>query len=119
MVPLNELEIQELRHTTTLRELDSLGQSRAAAYLRSVEKAAKMRQRGVPEDTAINHFFEIGDMVKLKRHAKSKFEFRWKGPYHIVGLGHAGVYSLMAPDGRQLDTPVDQRDLLSILIYNV
>ena len=26
-------------------------------------------------------------MVKLKNHGKTKFEFNWKGPYHIVGFG--------------------------------
>jgi transposase InsO family protein len=33
MLPLSELELQDLRQSITLRELDSLGQSRAAAYL--------------------------------------------------------------------------------------
>ena len=57
------------------------------------------------------HFFEEGDMVKIKHHDKKKFEFKWRGPYHIVRLGHPGTYWIMSPRGEVMDTPVNQRDL--------
>ncbi|KAH9274702.1 hypothetical protein BASA83_002899 [Batrachochytrium salamandrivorans] len=50
-------------------------------------------------------------MVKLKHHAKTKFQFDWKGPYHIVDVGFPGTYWLMDPQGRRFDSTVNERDL--------
>ena len=109
MVPLDELEQQEAREEFTIRELANLGQDRASAYLQSVQQAKKIAQEIPPDEDS--HFFTVGDMVKMKHHAKSKFEYSWKGPYHIVALGHPGTYFLIKPDGQRLDSTVNQRDL--------
>ena len=58
-----------------------------------------------------DHYFSEGDMVKLKHYGKTKFEFKWKGPYHVVRLGHPGTYWIMSPLGDVLQSTVNQRDL--------
>ncbi len=70
-----------------------------------------MRERTSDAKDAPDHYFALNDWVKLKHHAKTKFEFKWKGPYYVVRLGNPGVYYLMEPSGRMLDAPVNQRDL--------
>lgn len=111
MVPFDQQEIRDETLGFMARELRELGQDRAASYFRSVRQAERMAAAGGEEAPEARHFFDVGDMVKLKHHAANKFEFKWKGPYHIVRLGTPGVYYLMEPTGRQLDTPVNQKDL--------
>lgn len=111
MIPLDELERKEANLEFTIRELEDLGHHRAAAYIKSLAQAEKMKQRNEGNQDAPEHYFEIGDMVKMKHHTRTKFEFRWKGPYHIVELGPPGTYRLMDPRGRQLDSLINQRDL--------
>jgi hypothetical protein len=107
MSPLSSLEQLEINNEFTARELDQLGQERAASYHRSVAQARRMETSRPTGDTTTHHF-EIGDWVKLKNFDKGKFEFRWKGPYSIVELGHPRTYWLMAPDGRRLDSTVNE-----------
>lgn len=113
MTNLDDLELDELRNNITIRELEELGQHRASAYFRSLQQVDKMLKNSKPQPDASNatHFFEEGDMVKMKHHDKKKFEFQWKGPYHIVRLGHPGTYWVMSPRGEVLDSSVNQRDL--------
>ncbi|KAH9270984.1 hypothetical protein BASA83_006941 [Batrachochytrium salamandrivorans] len=51
---------------------------------------------------------EVGDMVKMKHHERLKLEFRWKGPYHVVDVGHPGTYWIMTPQGLRLPNAVNQ-----------
>ncbi|KAH6597129.1 hypothetical protein BASA50_004670 [Batrachochytrium salamandrivorans] len=51
------------------------------------------------------------DMVKMKHHERLKLEFRWKGPYHVVDVGHPGTYWIMTPQGLRLPNAVNQNDL--------
>jgi transposase InsO family protein len=111
MVPLDELERKEAIADFTARNLDELGQHRAAAYQLSVAQALRMTERTKDLNDAPAHYFSVGDMVKMKHHDKRKFEYSWRGPYHVIALGHPGTYQLMDPSGRQLDTPINQRDL--------
>ena len=111
MMPLDELEQQEVRREFTAREFDQLGMDRAAAYHRSVAQAERIRNRLNLDPDTPDHYFSIGDLVKMKHHSKEKFEFAWKGPYHIVQLGHPGTYWLMTPRGNWLDSTVNQNDL--------
>jgi hypothetical protein len=111
MADLDNLELDELRNNITIRELEELGQHRSAAYFRSLQQVDKMTKNNQEESSSNTHYFEEGDMVKLKHHDKKKFEFKWKGPYHIVRLGHPGTYWIMSPRGDVLDSPVNQRDL--------
>ncbi|KAH9263619.1 hypothetical protein BASA83_012962 [Batrachochytrium salamandrivorans] len=45
-------------------------------------------------------------MVKMKHHERLKLEFRWKGPYHVVDVGHPGTYWIMTPQGLRLPNAV-------------
>ena len=111
MKPLDDLELEEFKSKFTARELDNLGQHRAAAYHRSKLQAEQMKKRLNLDPTAPDHYFEEGDMVKMKHHDKLKFEFKWKGPYHVVKLAHPGTYWLMTPRGDWLQSTINQRDL--------
>ena len=42
---------------------------------------------------------------------KTKFEFKWRGPYHIVKLGFPRTYYIMDSNGRWLDSTVNENDL--------
>ncbi|KAH9245822.1 hypothetical protein BASA81_016656 [Batrachochytrium salamandrivorans] len=51
-----------------------------------------------------------------------KLEFNWKGPYHVVDVGHPGTYWIMTPQGLRLPNAVNQADLapwLAPVIDNV
>jgi hypothetical protein len=111
MSNLDDLELDELRNNLTIRELEELGQHRASSYFRSLQQVDKMLKVSNKNNSKSTHFFEEGDMVKIKHHDKKKFEFKWRGPYHIVRLGHPGTYWIMSPRGEVMDTPVNQRDL--------
>jgi hypothetical protein len=51
-------------------------------------------------------------MVKLKNYGKSKFEFSWKGPYHVVGFGIVpSTYYLMDSTGKRMDYTVAQDNM--------
>ena len=104
-------EIKEARETHLQYRLEELGFGRAAAYRRSIQQAANMRKRLNLDQDAKDHYFSIGDMVKMKHHDKKKLEFDWKGPYHIVDLGYPGTYWIMKPNGERLKSTVNQRDL--------
>ncbi|KAH9263807.1 hypothetical protein BASA83_012794 [Batrachochytrium salamandrivorans] len=76
---------------------------------------------GFDENTP-DYFFKVGDMVKMKHHERLKLEFRWKGPYHVVDVGHPGTYWVMTPQGLRLPNAVNQNDLapwLSPVVDNV
>jgi hypothetical protein len=111
MAPLDELEEREARLEFTARELEELGQDRAAAYHRSLAQAERIRNRIQVDPETPEYYFSIGDTVKMKHHSKEKFEFSWKGPYQVVKLGHPGTYWLMTPRGNWLDSTVNQSDL--------
>ena len=111
MEPLDELEEIEEQAEYQARTFEELGQARAAAYTRSTAQAEVMRRRNNWDPASDDYYFKIGDMVKLKHHSKTKFEFDWKGPYHVVDVGHPGTYWLMEPSGRRLDCTMNERDL--------
>ncbi len=91
MQPLDEIEQMEQRGEFTARTLDEMGQARAAAYERSRIQAEAMRRRNNIALDSPDHFFKVGDWVKMKHQAANKFDFKWKGPYHVVDLGFAGT----------------------------
>jgi transposase InsO family protein len=109
--PLDELEEMEANSEFYARTFDDLGQHRAAANTRSINQAKTMRMRGDFQAWQYEPAFNVGDMVKLKHHGAMKFEFRWKGPYHVVDKAFPGTYYLMAPSGQRLDSVVNQDDL--------
>jgi hypothetical protein len=112
MIPLDELEAREERAEFTARELDELGQARAAALHRTEAQAISMKRRHDQKLVVQSNYFKINDWVKLKNHQSNKFEFEWKGPYVVVdyGLGK-DTYYIMEPNGRRLDSTVAQVEL--------
>ncbi|KAH6564407.1 hypothetical protein BASA60_010344 [Batrachochytrium salamandrivorans] len=110
MAPMSELERQVATNEYTARELDDLFGARRLANQRTRQQADHMRRRYAVE-TGPEHQYTNGDMVKLKNHSANKLDFNWKGPYHIVGLGHPGTYWLMDPQGRWLETTYNESDL--------
>jgi transposase InsO family protein len=112
MVPLDELEQMEERAEFTARGLDELGQARAAALKKSEAQAVAMKRRYDLKHQTKKNFYEVNDMVKMKDHTSQKFEFEWKGPYHIVDYGIADeTYYLMDPQGKRFDNAVAQDEL--------
>ncbi|KAH9246295.1 hypothetical protein BASA81_016152 [Batrachochytrium salamandrivorans] len=111
MMPLDQVEQMEERAEFTARSLEEIGQVRSAAYARSKAQAEAMRIRNKWDPDSDDYYFKIGDMVKLKNHTKNKFEFDWKGPYHIVDVGYPGTYWIMEPSGRRFDSTVSELDL--------
>ncbi len=111
LTSLDELEEMEADGEFYARSFEALGQDRAASYIRSKAQMEIMKKRGDFPEWASQSRFTVGDMVKLKHHGRTVLEFKWKGPYHIVDLGHEGTYFLMSPSGLRLDAPVNQNDL--------
>ncbi|KAH6589338.1 hypothetical protein BASA50_010084 [Batrachochytrium salamandrivorans] len=107
MAPLDEIERMEETSEFIARNLDEVGQARSAANVRTKAQAEAMRKRnGFDQDTP-DYFFKVGDMVKLKHHERLKLEFRWKGPYHVVDVGHPGTYWLMTPQGLRFPNAIN------------
>jgi transposase InsO family protein len=111
MQPLDELEEMEARGEYVARTFEELGNARRAAYERSKVQAEVMRKRHNLDPNAPEYFFKVGDWVKMKHHSHTKFEFDWKGPYHVVDVGFPGTYWLMEPSGRRLDSTINESDL--------
>jgi transposase InsO family protein len=111
MQPLDEVEKADQSSELLARELDALGQDRAAAYERSRRQAEKMRKKHNLNPDAPEYFFKINDWVKLKHHSATKMDFKWKGPYTVVDVGFPGTYWIMDSRGRRLNATVNERDL--------
>ena len=105
--PLDDVEKRNLILDRTAQELDSIGQNRAAAYQRSLKQASKWTNG----QTEHNFRFEIGQMVKRKRFNAQKFENNWTGPFFIVEYGFPFTYWLQTPDGRRLESTVNESHL--------
>lgn len=113
MQPLDALEQQEERQELTARTFEELGDARTAAYHRGQAQATRMSCYYDKINKTKSGRFDLNDWVKLRNMGKTKFEFKWKGPYLVVGFGFApDTYHLMDMDGRRSDTAVSQ-DLLS------
>jgi len=105
--PMDDQELRKARERYTADRLEELGQTRAAAYKRSLLQAQKMKERDT-NNTGQDYYFEVGDLVKMKHFGQIKFEFQWKGPYMVRELGFPGTYWLIRPDGEMLDSTVNQ-----------
>ena len=71
--------------SVTATELAHLNQNRAAALYRLQAQASRMKVRYDTANNATNPRFVPGDVVKMKHHDHTKFQFKWTGPYYIVG----------------------------------
>lgn len=111
MQPLDEVERMEAEGEFYARSFEELGDARGAAYQRSKSQAELMRRRHNLDPNAPEYYFKVGDWVKMKNFGRTKFDFDWKGPYHVFDVGFPGTYWLMAPDGRRFDSTVNEADL--------
>ncbi|KAH6563597.1 hypothetical protein BASA62_008432 [Batrachochytrium salamandrivorans] len=111
LAPLDEIERMEENSEFIARNLEEVGQARSAANVRTKAQSEAMRKRGGFDENTPDYFFKVGDMVKMKHHERLKLEFRWKGPYHVVDVGHPGTYWIMTPQGLRLPNAVNQNDL--------
>jgi hypothetical protein len=104
--------------TLTERELARLGQNRAAALQRLKSQAARMKLYYDQKVGAVSSGFKVGDVVKMVNHTRTRFKFRFMGPFYIADIGPNDTYFLMKPDGRRwtsangTDTPVNPDDLV-------
>jgi hypothetical protein len=112
MAPLDKLEKMEENHEFIARTFDELGDNRAAAYHHSESQALRMKKYYDNTKRTEGSYYQINDMVKLKNHGRTKFEFNWKGPYHIVGFGIVpSTYYIMDSNGKRLDYCIAQDNL--------
>ncbi|KAJ1330712.1 hypothetical protein BSLG_009164 [Batrachochytrium salamandrivorans] len=122
LMPLDEIERMEENSEFIARNLEEVGQARSAANIRTKAQAEAMRKRNGFDENTPDYYFKVGDMVKMKHHDRQKLEFNWKGPYHVVDVGHPGTYWIMTPQGLRLPNAVNQADLapwLAPVIDNV
>ncbi|KAH9270401.1 hypothetical protein BASA83_007395 [Batrachochytrium salamandrivorans] len=122
LMPLDEIERMEENSEFIARNLEEVGQARSAANVRTKAQAEAMRKRNNFDENTSDYYFKVGDMVKMKHHDRQKLEFNWKGPYHVVDVGHPGTYWIMTPQGLRLPNAVNQVDLapwLAPVIDNV
>ncbi|KAH9251667.1 hypothetical protein BASA81_010434 [Batrachochytrium salamandrivorans] len=106
-----EIERMEENSEFIARNLEEVGQARSAANVRTKAQSEAMRKRGGFDENTPDYYFKVSDMVKMKHHERLKLEFRWKGPYHVVDVGHPGTYWIMTPQGLRLPNAVNQNDL--------
>lgn len=118
----HELYFREQRlRETTARNLELLGQARAAANRRFEAQMELMisqdrRKRGIQpenfaEDAQRTHSFAVNDWVKLKARARSKYELQWKGPYVIGRLGGPSLYFVRTTRGNWKKVPVNEMEM--------
>jgi transposase InsO family protein len=66
----------------TAKELEDLGQARAAAEFRAKSYTAKVKERW---DAVIKPVgFDIGELVLLRLEKRYGLEYNWEGPYRVV-----------------------------------
>jgi hypothetical protein len=93
----------------TSTELNRLGQNRALALQRSREQQDEyLRSREGQEAVT----FSVGEYVKLKNFAKTKFQFRHNGPFIVDRIGANNYYYLMRANGDLLPHPYNGAHLL-------
>jgi hypothetical protein len=93
----------------TVRELNSLGQRRAAAYYNSEAQMQQMRDN--QGEDYLDEIFEIGTFVKRVNHTKRSLGYKFTGPYIVTERLENSLYRLMLPNGDPLKVPVHQDDL--------
>jgi hypothetical protein len=112
-IDLNDFSGLEDPDDWTARELESLGQARAAALFRSESQKKKSIQRYGEKNSIRENKFQIGEYVKRKNHTKQKFQTQFHGPFIITDIGPNDTYHLMYPNGRAYEAPVHFDDLAS------
>jgi hypothetical protein len=55
--------------------------------------------------------YPVGSFVKVKNHAKLKFQNAWQGPFIVDRIGPHDVYYLKTPGGLEVKNPVNRDHL--------
>jgi transposase InsO family protein len=92
----------------TRKELESLGQSRAAALWRSQKQADRLVSKDGQDPKKTSECYAVGSFVKVFNHNATKFENKWTGPFIVERLGPNQSYYLKASNGLELKNPVNQ-----------
>jgi hypothetical protein len=93
----------------TARELNELGQKRAAAYFNSKAQMAKMeRNQG---DDVLDGMFMPGMFVKRINHNQKALRYKFTGPYIVDEVLDNSLYKLKLPNGQIMESPIHQDDL--------
>jgi hypothetical protein len=100
----------------TTRELESLGQARAASLFRSNSQAKKMAEMHDRTHQTIADRFTPGQFVKrirkrLPNQMIPKLAPRWEGPFIIESAGPHDSYILKKPNGQLEPHPVNANHL--------
>ena len=83
------------------KKLARLGQNRAAALQRLKAQAIRMKQNYDKKVGVSEVKFQVGDVVKMINHSRTRFKFKFVGTFYIADKGPNGTYFLMRPDGRR------------------
>ncbi|KAH6598779.1 hypothetical protein BASA61_002806 [Batrachochytrium salamandrivorans] len=121
-----EMKAKYAVHTSMCEDVMSLYKDRMLEKVSEVEQNLAMTD---PNDASKTRLL-LSDVVRIiedssiamKHHDRLKLEFKWKGPYHVVDVGHPGTYWIMTPQGLRLPNAVNQNDLapwLSPVVDNV
>jgi transposase InsO family protein len=108
---LFDFDDEDERNEFTIRELEKLGQARAASYFRSVKQASKMVERQKKNQDVIQDVFLPGTYVKKRNYVKGSLDYAWNGPYIVTEVLPNSLYRLMKIDGTSMTPPVHQDDL--------
>ncbi|KAH9262988.1 hypothetical protein BASA83_013708 [Batrachochytrium salamandrivorans] len=93
------------------RNLEEVGQARSAANVRTKAQAEAMRKRNGLRRKYLGLLLQSWRYGEDETPRSTKLEFNWKGPYHVVDVGHPGTYWIMTPQGLRLPNAVNQADL--------
>jgi hypothetical protein len=99
------------RQEFTIRELESLGQARAGALLRSQLQARRMLEDQETREETLEDIFQPGTLVKRKNMIKGSLDYPWTGPYTVVEVLPNSLYRIMNPSGDVISPLVHQDDL--------
>ena len=95
----------------TRKELLQMGQRRAAALFKSQRQAELMKRKHDSDPKVVDETYPVGAYVKVFNHARTKFKDKWNGPFIIDRLGPNNSYYLMAPNGLELKSPINQNHI--------
>lgn len=80
-----------------MKELEALGQTRAAAITLAKLNALRMKKRYDINIKDLN--YQIGNTVWIKKGNTTKFETKYEGPYRILNVCPYGTFQLIRPNG--------------------
>jgi hypothetical protein len=81
------LQDSEEQIAYTVKELQLLGQRRAAALFRTQRQAEIMKKKHDSNPKVTEDTYPVGAYVKVYNHSRTKFKNKWTGPFVVDKLG--------------------------------